>query len=1159
MLDGAAKIDALFAEAKRLGMPALAVTDHGNMFGAAEFYRASQKYGITPIIGIEAYVAPGSRRHKKPVFWGRTNQRGTDEYGEGGDVSGSGAYTHMTLLAKGATGLRNLFKLSSEASFTGFHRKPRCDRELLAEHAEGIIATTGCPSGEVQTRLRLGQHAEAMQAASDFRDIFGPGNLYLELMDHGLPIERSVREGLLNIGRALDLPPLATNDCHYVTRDQAEAHGALLCVQTGRTLDDPKRFKFEGDGYYLKSPTEMRAYWDTEVPGAADNTLRVAARIEPYNEVFASSDRLPRFPVPDGDTQDGYLAELVRVGLARRCPDEVPPRYVQRADYELGIIAAKHYAGYFLVVADVVNWAKSSGIRVGPGRGSAAGSLVVYALGITDVDPIRHGLLFERFLNPERPSMPDIDLDFDDRRRGEVIRYVTQRWGSEHVAQIATFGGIKTKAALKDAARVLHGSQSFAIADRISKALPPAVFAQDVPLAGIFDPGHERYGEAGAFRALVESDPQAARVVQVARGLEGLVRNVGVHASAVILSSQPLVDVIPLWRRDDGSTVTGWEMYACEDVGLLKMDFLGLRNLTMIEDTIADIAATGSAVPDLATLPLDDPAVFDLLARGDTLGVFQLDGRAMRELLVRMKPTCFADISAALALYRPGPMAANAHLDYADRKNGRQPIGSIHPDLAEPLADILDVTHGLIVYQEQILAIAQRVAGYSLGAADLLRKAMGKKKKDVLDREYERFTAGMRDGGYSQDATRALWDLMVPFADYAFNRAHSTSYAMLSYWTAWLKAHYPVAYMAALLTSVGDKKDRCAVYLAECRRMGITVLPPDVNDSRDRFTAVEDGVRFGLSAVRDVGAHAAQSVIDARESRGRYVSFGDFLDKVDLSKVGKRAIDGLIRAGAFDSLGHPRRALAAAAAAAVDGAVNRKRHEAVGQSSLFDSSDDDEVSSPLDLGDDEWPLAELLAYEREALGFYVSAHPLDNAEPTLRRHAPRSIAELMEDPSDGTVTAAGMIGTVTSRMTKQGKPWASVTVEDRDTSIEVQVYAGIYPRVRERLTPGAVVVVTGQLKQREDVVSLVASDIVTLDLTVEPQPVVLRADPPQLSPESVAQLRDALTAHPGDEAVRIVMPYRGEDIALALDDYQVAPGGAFTSALDKVAGVTMLA
>ncbi|HET9874875.1 MAG TPA: DNA polymerase III subunit alpha, partial [Mycobacterium sp.] len=694
MLDGAAKITPMLAEAQRLAMPAIGMTDHGNMFGSSEFYHAATQAGIKPIIGVEAYVAPASRFETRRVFWGDPGQKSDD-------ISGSGAYTHLTMVAENATGLRNLFKLSTLASFEGQLGKwSRMDAELVAEHAAGIIGTTGCPSGEVQTRLRLGQYREALESAAKWREIFGAGNYFLELMDHGLSIEQRVRDGLLDIARALDIPPLATNDCHYVTRDAAHNHEALLCVQTGKTLSDPNRFKFDGDGYYLKSAGEMRAIWDGEVPGACDATLRIAERVGSYADVWTPRNRMPVFPVPDGHDPASWLRHEVHAGLARRFPGGTPEGYAERVSYEMEVICAKGFPSYFLIVADLINHARSVDIRVGPGRGSAAGSLVAYALGITDIDPIPHGLLFERFLNPERTSMPDIDIDFDDRRRGEMVRYAAERWGHDRIAQVITFGTIKTKAALKDSARIHYGQPGFAIADRITKALPPPIMAKDIPLSGITDPNHERYKEAAEVRGLIDTDPDVRTIYETARGLEGLVRNAGVHACAVIMSSEPLTEVIPLWKRpQDGAIITGWDYPACEAIGLLKMDFLGLRNLTIIGDAIENIRANRGIDLDLESVPLDDPATYGLLGRGDTLGVFQLDGGPMRDLLRRMQPTGFEDVVAVIALYRPGPMGQNAHNDYADRKNGRQAITPIHPELAEPLDEILAETYGLIVYQ----------------------------------------------------------------------------------------------------------------------------------------------------------------------------------------------------------------------------------------------------------------------------------------------------------------------------------------------------------------------------------------------------------------------------------------------------------------------------
>ncbi|HZV27215.1 MAG TPA: DNA polymerase III subunit alpha [Acidothermaceae bacterium] len=731
MLDGAARLTDLFKETVAMGMPALAMTDHGNVFGAYDFYKQANAAGVAPIIGMEGYLAPGSRFERK-----RAALTGASTDGNPGEM-----YTHMTLLAENTAGMHNLFKLSSLASLEGYYYKPRMDRELLQTYAKGVIATTGCPSGEVNRLLQQGQYELAKKAASDYRDIFGPENFYCELMDHGIDIELRHRDDLLRLARELQLPLLATNDLHYTYAKDWEAHEVLLCVQTGKTMADPNRLTMGEGQLYLKTPAEMREIW-RELPEACDNTLAIAERI--HIEFNEGANLMPNFPVPAGESEESWLVKEVELGLHKRFPLGVPDAHRQQANYELGVIGQMGFPGYFLVVADLVRYAQTSGIRVGPGRGSAVGSMVSYALGITQLDPIHHKLLFERFLNPERISMPDIDMDFDERRRGDMIRYATEKYGEERVAQIITYGTIKAKQAVKDSARVL--GFPFATSDQITKVMPPPLMGKDVPLAGIFDPDHPRYSEAGEFRALYEANPDVKKVVDTARDLEGLKRQWGVHAAGVILSREPLLDVIPIHRRDqDGAIITQFDMGACEALGLLKMDFLGLRNLTILDDCLAGIKNNRGEEVVLETLDLDaDQNTYDLLGRGDTLGIFQLEGGGMRALLRSMRPTSFADISAVGSLYRPGPMGANAHNDYADRKNGRKPVVAIHPELAEPLDEILGETHGLLVYQEQVLAIAQKVAGYSLGQADLLRKAMGKKKKEILDKEYDFFSGDAR-------------------------------------------------------------------------------------------------------------------------------------------------------------------------------------------------------------------------------------------------------------------------------------------------------------------------------------------------------------------------------------------------------------------------------
>ncbi|PRW62279.1 DNA polymerase III subunit alpha [Actinopolyspora mortivallis] len=1173
MLDGAAKLDPLFAEAERLGQPAVAMTDHGNMFGAHDFYSRARKSNVKPIIGMEAYVAPASRYHKKPVFWGkaRTNEDG-ESTETGGDVSGGGSYTHMTMWARNATGLRNLFRLSSLASFQGYYRKPRVDRELIAEHAEGIMATTGCPSGEVQTRLRLGQYREALQAASDYRDIFGEENFFLELMDHGLPIEKNVREDLLRIRSELGLTPVATNDSHYVTADQAESHGALLCVQTGKTLSDPKRFKFDSDDFYLKSAEEMREYWDKEVPGACDATLEIAERVESYEDVFAEKDRMPRVPLAPGQTEEEKLREEVEQYIPTRFPNGLTDEYRQRVEWELEVICGKGYASYFLVVGDLVRWAKSHGIRVGPGRGSATGALVSYILQIINLDPIEHSLIFERFLNPERDSPPDIDLDFDDRRRDEVMAYTRDTYGQENVAQVITFGMIKTKAALKDAARAHHGQPGFAIAEKMSKALPPPVSAKDIPLEGIVDPQHERYQEAAEIRSMIENDQEIAQIFNTARGLEGLIRNAGVHACAYILSSEPLLDVLPLWMREDGAIITGWDYPACEEIGLLKMDFLGLSTLTIIEDAIRAVQKNHGIEINLDTLGLDDPETYELLSRGDTLGVFQLDGGGMRTLLKAMSPSHFGDVSAALALYRPGPMAVNAHMAYAERSNGRATITPIHPELKDALDPILGESYHLLVYQEQVMAIAQQLAGYSLGEADLLRKAMGKKKPEVIAKESEKFLAGMKQKGFSDEAAQTLWDTILPFAGYAFNKSHTAGYAMVSYWTAYLKAHYPAEFMAAQLTANANDKDKSAVYLSECRRMNVRVLPPDVNESDVQFAAVNGNIRFGLGAVRNVGTGVARAIIDARREKGEYTSFADFLQKVPANVCQKRVVESLIKAGAFDSFGVPRQALVRVHEEAVDAVSGIKKHEAMGQFDLFGggSSDDSAETSPLahlTFDTQEWPRKQLLAFEREMLGLYVSAHPLDGAQGILRKHAPKPIATIKhEAPAEGEITLAGIISSVDRRVSKKtGEPWAIVTIEDLDASIEVLFFAKAYAAFGEELVTDAAVAVKGKVNWRDDIMSVFASGLTTLDISsAEYNPVdgelpfVLRADATKVDKETVAELRSALSAHRGETPVQVVIAGNRETRMELPEDYSVRISNTLLGELKGIRGVTVL-
>ena len=1126
MLDGAARVGDLVAEVARQEMPAIAMTDHGNVFGAFEFYKQATKVGVKPIIGIEAYVAPESRHEKKRVQWA---SGGED------DVSGGGAYTHMTILAENNQGLANLFRLSSLASLEGYYYKPRMDRELLSRYADGLIATTGCPGGEIQTRLRMGNYREALRAASDYRDIFGAANFYLEVMDHGIDIENRVKADLLKLGKELKLPLLATNDLHYTFHEDAPAHEALLCVQSGSTLADPKRFKFDNHEFYVKTAAQMRELFK-DIPEACDNTLLIAERC---NVTLREGENLlPKFEVPAGQTEDSWLRTLSHEGLTKRLGDRATPEHVARLDYELDVMIKMGFPGYFLVVADLCSHAREVGIRVGPGRGSAAGSLVAYALGITGLDPIEHGLLFERFLNPERISMPDIDLDFDERRRSEMIRYATQKYGDDRVAQIITYGTIKSKQALKDATRVL--GYPYVIGEKLTKALPPSVMGKDITLGGVFDKDDPRHGEAGEFRTLYDTDVDSKRVVDLARGLEGLKRQWGVHAAGVILSREPLLDVIPIHRREaDGAIITQFDMGACEATGLLKMDFLGLRNLSVLDDALENIKLNLGVDVVLEDLPLSDAKTFELLGRGDTLGVFQLDGGPMRALLRSMSPDSFADISAVIALYRPGPMGENAHNNYADRKNGRKPVEAIHPELREPLADILGDTYGLIVYQEQVMAIAQKVAGFSLGRADLLRKAMGKKNKEILDKEYIPFEAGMKSNGFGDAAIQRLWEVLIPFSDYAFNRAHSAGYGVVSFWTAYLKANFPTEYMAALLTSVRDDKDKSALYLSECRRMGIKVLPPDVNESNSEYTPRGKDIRFGLAAIRNVGEGVVASIKSAREAKGNFASFGDFLAKVDAQVCNKKTIESLIKAGAFDDLGHDRKALVAIHLEAIDAVIESKRAEAIGQFDLFGDIGSSAMSGlEIDIPQGEWDKSTLLAFEREMLGLYVSDHPLLGVEHILRSNTDMSISALVDDggAQDGFVTIGGLITGISRKVSRTGSSWAIVTVEDLEGSLEVLFFAKTYTQYALTLVEDRIVTIRGRVDRRDEQVRFSAVEMSSLDVSSGPVgPLLISLPISQCTPPIVERVKEILRSHPGKREVHLHIEDSGKSTTMKID------------------------
>ena len=1118
ILDGAAKINDLMKAAKEMGMPAVAVTDHGNLHAAYEFVNAAKKVGVKPIIGMEAYVAPRiSRTSRTRTYFGDT---GKD------DVSSNGAYTHMTLLAKTTEGMYNLFRMSTAAYTDGIFYKPRIDRELLKQYGKGLIGTTGCAAGEIAVMLRFGRWDDAVATVREMQEIFGKENYYCEIMRHGIEIEERTEKELIRLARETGMPLLATNDLHYVHDHQAEAQEALLCVQTNDTLDNPDRFRFGGSGFYLKSPEQMRELFK-DLPEACDNTLKIA---EECNVEFVEKNLIPKFPVPDGYDEDSWFEHSVNEGMIKRYPNGVPEAQAKQCAYEIGVIKTMGYSGYFLVVADFINWAKDNGIKVGPGRGSAAGAIVAYALGITALDPIKYGLIFERFLNPDRISMPDIDVDFDDRRRGEVIKYVYQKYGDDRVAQIGTFNTIKAKAALKDAARVLNFP--YGHGEKLTKAFPPAVLGAEIELEDVLNESRPRYKDALALREIIESDPESKKIFDLARGMEGLKRSTSVHAAGVIISQESLPEVIPLMTREgESGYITQFDAGPLEKLGLLKMDFLGLRNLTVLEDALQNIRANGLEVPNLEELDLDaDEKAYQLLGQGDTLGVFQLDGEAMRSLLRLMKPTAFEDISAAIALYRPGPMGVNSHTNYAKRKNGLQENIPIHPSLEEPLKEVLGPTYGLIVYQEQVMAAAQKVANFTLAQADNLRKAMGKKDAKELDGLFASFKAGMLANGYVEEAVTALWDTLLPFAGYAFNKAHSAAYGVISYWTAYMKANHPAEYMAAVLTSVGDARDKLAVYLSACRKMGLEVLSPDVNESIGNFSGSAGRIRFGLAAVKGVGEAVVAGIVEARTSQGKFTSFNDFLKKVPVQVCNKRTVESLIKAGAFDSLGHTRKSLMAIYENAVDSQTSRKKEEAKGQLDLFGGLFDEDPTLLEIPVLEEFDKRLKLSMERDTLGLYVSDHPLFGRESQLSANSSHSIGNFITSTTieDGsTATLCGLITGIANRVGKKsGKPYLLVTVEDFEGEISFMLTGKSFTEYANELKTDMVVAVRGRVNNRDDGRSMNVYSVSVLNAPVDDEfvgKIHVRINNEKANREVLERIQYIIKQHQGNSEMMITI------------------------------------
>jgi DNA polymerase-3 subunit alpha len=1056
MLDGAARVTELVERACELDMPALAVTDHGYMYGAVDFYRKATEADLKPILGCEVYFVPHSR-HKR---------------------DGKPELYHLLLLAKSAEGYRNLRALVSNAATDGFYYKPQVDLELLERYSDGLVGTSACMSGILSKSIEMGSPEEAAKWAKTYAEVFAPGDFYIEIQNQGITADNGVTQADLNeqlasLAHDLSLPLVATNDVHYLGKKDAEKQDLLLCIGTGATLDEPDRMKFSCDEFYMKTPGDMAQIFDT-YPEAIANTLEIAEKCD-VSMSFGEM-HLPKFTVPEIHTEASYLEERCVEGLGQRYGDPVPDEVMERLRHELSVINEKGFAPYFLITADFVAWAKANDIGVGPGRGSAAGSIIAYSLGITNLDPIENGLLFERFLNPERSEMPDIDIDFDDERRGEVIDYVREKYGEDHVAQIITFGTMKARAAVRDAGRVL--GYPYGVPDRISKMILDE-------LGATIDGSIKASAE---FRTDYEQNKDTQRIVDAATSLEGIVRGEGVHAAGVVICPDPVCEHVPVkYDTKGGAVITQWDGPTVADLGLLKMDFLGLRTLTVIADAVRNIRANHGVDIDPDEIPLDDPELFELLRRADTAGVFQVESPGMRELLKRMKPETFADVVAILALYRPGPLQSGMVDDFVERKHGRREVSYYD----ERLRPILEETYGTVVYQEQVMRISMEMSSFSAAKADKLRKAMGKKKKDVLGKLKADWVSGAKANGYDPRLAERMWNDIEPFAEYAFNKSHSAAYGLLTMQTAYLKAHYPTEYMAAVLTSYQGKTDKIVKYVAECNRAGMKVLPPDVNSSGKDFTAVAEGIRFGLAGIRGVGEGVVESIIQARERDGDFTSLHDFCDRVDMRHMNKKTIEALIKAGAFDSTGYTRKHLFSLMEPCVEAAVQRQRDRDTGQTSMFDMFEEADHGFSEDIPDpipDEWDKKIKLAFEKEMLGIYVSDHPLREIADAIRDAAERSLAELEEIPDGTTAWFAGILTAVETRPTKRGALMAIATIEDLDGNAEAVLFPQTYDEHRDLIVEDTVLRLKAKVESSDRGRKLLVQEVERFDGSVFSKP-----------------------------------------------------------------------
>ena len=1137
LLDGANKLGDLVQRAKEYKMPALAVTDHGNMFGALEFYLKARDAGIKPIIGCETYVAPGSRFDKG-------NARGSSE-----------ASYHLVLLCQNLTGYRNLCHLISAAYREGFYYKPRVDWELLRERNEGLIALTACLGGEIPSLITMGKAEEAAHRAREMAEVFDEGRFFLELQENFLPEQEPVNKGLIEIARTHDLPLVATNDCHYLTREDAYAHEVLLCIQTGKTMDDPGRMRFSNNEFYVKTPEEMKELFRAH-PDAIRNTVEIAERCN--LELDLKTYHFPQYEKPAEKTLDEVLVEMAREGLDRRLADirkvrdfssEDDERYRDRLEKELDCVKQMGFPGYFLIVSDFINWAKDHDIPVGPGRGSAAGSLVAYAIRITDIDPMPYNLLFERFLNPERISMPDIDVDFCIYGRERVIDYVREKYGAANVAQIITFGTMQAKGVIRDVGRAL--GMSFAETDKVAKLIPGVL---NITLK-------EAMQQEPKLKELSEKDPRGKELIKIALCLEGLTRHASTHAAGVVVTPKALPEYLPLYTDPkSGGQVTQFAMSYVEKIGLVKFDFLGLKTLTVIDNAVRLIHEGKNPGFDLRLVTDDDPQTYELLARGETTGVFQLESSGMKELLIKLKPNCFEDVIAICALYRPGPLGSGMVDDFILRKHGKKAITYDFPQL-EP---ILKDTYGVIVYQEQVMLIAQVLARYSLGGADLLRRAMGKKKAEEMAKQKEIFLKGAKENKLDLKKAEGVFDLMEKFAAYGFNKSHSAAYALVAYHTAYLKAHYPVEFMAALLTEDMENTDKVIKNIAEVRSMGIEVLPPDINASDRSFTVHDKSIRFGLGAVKGVGAAALESILEVRKE-GPYATLHDFCERVDLRKVNKKVVEALIKCGAFDSLQGRRAQFMAVIEEAMEVGQKMQREKAAGQESLFGT---EEIISHNGNGYgqlpqmDEWPENILLGFEKEALGFYITGHPLARHAEAIRRFATCDTSGLSERADKEEVKVCGIVAGLKELTTKKGDRMAFVTLEDLTGFVEMVVFPEPYMASIELLKSEEPLLVSGTLDVGEETVKLMANEVLALREVQErlTRRVHFRLTTPGLDETQLRALRSVMERHRGncEALLHLVIPNRSETVLALPEGLRVAASDEIMDDTQKLFGYNVV-